>query len=392
MKIDYEIEYDEYGPEKILVVHDTRTGMLGYLVIDNSARGMGKGGVRMNPNVTLEETVRLARTMTLKTAMADLPLGGAKGAIVADPNDDNREAIIRAYARALRNIIPDEYGFGLDVGLREPDAALVVDELGNNPRVSTGKPAFLGGIPYDDEGIAGLGVVEAIDAASNFGAPPLKGATVAIQGFGAMGKAIARYAAGYGAKIVAVSNKPANEARPFAIYNSDGIDVEKLTRLVWGEDDNVAQRSVALYEDGEKLAGGEELFLAVDYVVPAAMGNVIGLNNVDRIQAKVLVEAANNPIIAAEQDKVDALLHKMGVLHLPDFAANGGGSISAYVEYANGTIETAKELTRQKIRKAMAEVLERAQKKDVPPRRVAYEIAYERVKEAMIAKGRWQSN
>ena len=139
---------DEFGPEKLIVLYDPRIKMQGYLVIDNTARGLAKGGVRMAPDLNLRETMRLARTMTWKNAVADLPLGGAKGGIVWDPASQERERIIRAYARALRNLIPDEYVFGLDMGLSENDAALVVDEL-NNRKAATGKPDFLGGINYD---------------------------------------------------------------------------------------------------------------------------------------------------------------------------------------------------------------------------------------------------
>jgi len=113
-----EFEPDVFGPEKIIVVHDPGTSMLGYLVIDNTARGMGKGGVRMASNLAFDDVLRLARIMTWKNVAADLPLGGAKGGIVADPRDPNREAIIRAYARALRNIIPKEYVFGRTWGSR----------------------------------------------------------------------------------------------------------------------------------------------------------------------------------------------------------------------------------------------------------------------------------
>ena len=150
---------DDFGPEKVIIVYDPRTKMQGYLVIDNTARGSGKGGVRMQPNLKLEDIIRLGRIMTWKNAAADIPLGGAKGGIVADPKDPNREAIIRAYARAIRPYVPKEYAFGLDMGLTESDAALVVDELGDR-KASTGKPACLGGIPYDELMITAYGVVE----------------------------------------------------------------------------------------------------------------------------------------------------------------------------------------------------------------------------------------
>ncbi|HEX9990933.1 MAG TPA: Glu/Leu/Phe/Val dehydrogenase [Chloroflexia bacterium] len=382
---DYTLAQDEFGPEKIIIVGDPKAGMLGYLVIDNSARGVGKGGVRMDKDVTLDDVRKLARTMTLKSAMADLPFGGAKGGIVADPKDSKRETIIRAYARALRHLIPGEYVFGLDMGLRESDAALVVDELGNNRQVATGKPAYLGGIPYDEEGIAGMGVVEAMDEYCQCsGNLKLQGATVAIQGFGAMGRAVARFAASYGARIVAVSNKIGDD-EPLAIYNPGGINIDQLTHLVWGKEQHTPQCSVAVYPDAQQLAGGEELYLPVDFLVPAAAGNVIHMGNVDRIQAAVVVEAANNPTTREAQQT----LEQHGVICLPDFVVNSGGSISAYVEYTNGTLEQAKEMTRQKVRYNTKLVLQQAQETKRSLRDVADQIARERVVTAMKAKGRW---
>ena len=159
-----DFEPDDFGPEKVIVVYDPRTRMQGYLVIDNSARGLAKGGTRMAPDLDLRETMRLARTMTWKNAAAGIPWGGAKGGIVWDPQAPDREQIIRAYVRSLRNIIPEEYVFGLDMGLSENDAALAVDEL-STPRASTGKPDFLGGINNNLLGTAGYGVVSSIKAA-----------------------------------------------------------------------------------------------------------------------------------------------------------------------------------------------------------------------------------
>ena len=153
---------DEFGPEKVLAVYDPRTKMLGYQVIDNTARGFGKGGVRMAPDLDIKETMRLARTMTWKSAAADLPFGGAKGGIVWDPASEDRERIIRAYARSLRNLVPDEYVCGLDMGLSEADAALVIDELCNS-KTSTGKPSFLGGINYDELGLTGYARISKTD-------------------------------------------------------------------------------------------------------------------------------------------------------------------------------------------------------------------------------------
>src|SRR5919106_3348218 len=122
---------DDWGPEKIVCVSDRKTGMRGVLVIDNTARGMGKGGTRMSPTLTVEEVARLARTMTWKWAAVDLYHGGAKAGILGDPRSRDKESILRAFARALRNEVPEEYVFGLDMGLTESDAAIFADELGD---------------------------------------------------------------------------------------------------------------------------------------------------------------------------------------------------------------------------------------------------------------------
>ena len=137
---------DEWGPEKVVCVSDRRSGMRGVLVLDNTARGMGKGGTRMSPTLTVREVARLARTMTWKWAAVDLFHGGAKAGILGDPNAPDKEEVLRAFARALRNEVPAEYVFGLDMGLTEQDAAVFLDELGDRG-ASVGLPRALGASP-----------------------------------------------------------------------------------------------------------------------------------------------------------------------------------------------------------------------------------------------------
>ena len=181
---------DEWGPEKVVLVSDHKSGMRGVLVIDNTARGAGKGGTRMSPTLTTGEVARLARTMTWKWAAVDLFHGGAKAGILGDPRAGNKEQILRAFARALAKEVPSEYVFGLDMGLAEEDAAIFVDEL-HDRGVSTGLPRVLGGLPYDQLGVTGFGVAEAAHAAASTIDLDLVGARVAIQGFGAVGRAAA---------------------------------------------------------------------------------------------------------------------------------------------------------------------------------------------------------
>ena len=134
---------DQWGPEKVVLVSDRRSGMRGVLVIDNTSRGLGKGGTRMSPTLTVSEVARLARTMTWKWAAVDLFHGGAKAGILGDPRAGNKEQVLRAFARALAKEVPSDYVFGLDMGLAEEDAAIFVDEL-NDRGVSTGLPRGAG--------------------------------------------------------------------------------------------------------------------------------------------------------------------------------------------------------------------------------------------------------
>ncbi|MGD0237810.1 MAG: Glu/Leu/Phe/Val dehydrogenase [Syntrophorhabdales bacterium] len=370
-----EFEPDTFGPEKIVVVHDPRTRMLGYLVIDNTARGMGKGGVRMASDLTFNQVMRLARTMTWKNAAANLPLGGAKGGIVADPKDPAREAIIRSYAKALKNLIPKEYVFGLDMGLSEADAALVVDELGD-PKASTGKPAFLGGIPYDKLMITGYGVVEAVKVACEFAGIDLSRSTLAIQGFGAVGKGIAKFASDTGALIVAVSDTSG------ALYDPKGLELSEILHIV--------QEGGKVTDYGRDclIPLGDELFLPVDILLPCAKGDVVDEVAAARIQAKIIAEGAN----FATSTGAQKVLHKRGIWFVPDFIANAGGVISAYIELINGTSFEAFESTRERIRNNTKEMLEKASQGNMLPLEAAMDMARERVVEAMKAKGRWRES
>ena len=370
-----EYETDTFGPEKILVVYDPKTHMLGYLVIDNTARGMGKGGVRMSLDLDIQDVMRLARIMTWKNAAADLPFGGAKGGIVADPRNPDREAIIRAYARSLRNIIPREYVFGLDMGLTELDAALVVDEL-DDPKASTGKPDFLGGIPYDELMITGYGVVESIKVVCEFAKIEFSKATLAIQGFGAVGKGVAKFAHEMGASIVAVSDTSG------AIYDPAGLDIPKLLQIKHDTG------KVDHYQKGHNITPGEELFLLVDILVPSAKGDVIDQGNVGRIQAKIVAEGAN----FATSGDAQRALYERGIWFVPDFIANAGGVISAYIESIKGTPSQAFELTREKVKNNTNVMFEKSLRRKVSPLDAALEIAKERVIEAMKAKGRWRND
>ncbi|MBM4791708.1 Glu/Leu/Phe/Val dehydrogenase [Streptomyces sioyaensis] len=370
---------DEWGPEKIVVVSHRRTGMKGVLVIDNTARGIGKGGTRMSPGVTVDEVSRLARVMTWKWAAVDLFYGGAKAGIVADPASRDKEAVLRAFARALSNEVPREYVMGLDMGLTEDDAALIQDELGDRG-AAVGTPAHLGGVAYDRLGITGYGVAEAADAAAQHQGLSLAGSRVAVQGFGAVGSAAARRFAELGATVVAVSTAQG------ALHDPSGLDVGALLTARAEHGDHFVTR----HPTGKALPTGSELTVDCDIVVPAALQDVITHTTAQELKAQLVVEGANLPTSVQAR----TLLAERGITVVPDFVANAGGVVAAafamdarysgFRPDAAGIFQTVS----TKLRANTVTVLDEARQQAVTPHTAGRRLAEERVRSAMESKGR----
>jgi glutamate dehydrogenase (NAD(P)+) len=367
---------DSWGPEKIVCVSDRRTGMRGVLVIDNSARGMGKGGTRMSASLTVQEVARLARTMTWKWAASGLFYGGAKAGILADPEASDKESILRAFARRLADEVPKEYVFGLDMGLTENDAAILADELGDRGS-AVGQPAALGGLPYDELGVTGFGVAEATDAAMQALGRSIAGARVAVQGFGAVGVAAIRRLSDLGAVVVGVST------RNGSIVDADGVDVGALLE---------SQREVG--DDCVLAQGGEPdpeqvLYIDTDVLVPAAREDVVDDGVARRTSATLVVEGANMPTTQSAR----AILSERRVAVVPDFIANAGGIIAAGhsmdARYSAFTVEPARvfDMVSSTIRQNTVTVLQEARRRDVPSHEAAWDLAKQRVREAMLARG-----
>ncbi|MBU0586734.1 Glu/Leu/Phe/Val dehydrogenase [Candidatus Micrarchaeota archaeon] len=357
---------DKYGPEYVVEVYDQKTGMQGVLVIDNTAIGLGKGGIRMVPDITTHEVMGLARAMTWKNALADIPFGGAKSGIKGDPKKVNKEEYVRAFARMIKRYVPDLYIAGPDMNITEKEMGEFSDEIGTL-KAATGKPTSMGGLPHE-LGSTGFGVVEAADVAAEFTKLGLSGRTVAIEGFGNVGTFAMKFLTEKGAKVVAVSDSKGT------IYNEQGLDYEKLMET------KAQKGTVTEYSEG-KVIGAEQLFtLNVDVLIPGARPDVITEKNAAGVKAKIIVEAANIPI---PQD-VEKELGKRGVLVIPDFIANAGGVISSYAELEGYTPEKMFSLVSVKIRKNTALALERMKDNDV--REAGEIIAKERVEEAMEKK------
>ena len=374
---------DEWGPEKVVCVSDARTGMRGVLVIDNTARGMGKGGTRMSTTVSVGEVARLARNMTWKWAGVDLFYGGAKAGIWADPTASSKEAVLRAFVRALRNEVPEEYVFGLDVGLTEKDAAIMLDEVGGRGG-AVGTPHALGGLPYDQLGVTGHGVAESADAAAQAIGLSTGSLSVSIQGFGAVGAASAKRLAELGATVVAVSTSRGG------IHNSDGLDVATLLDLREQYGDGLVDE----YSDAKPLAAGEELSVTADVLIPAALQDVIDADLARTLPARIVVEGANLP----SNPEAQAVLDGRGVTVVPDFIANAGGVVAAAVamdaRYSGIRPEPAAVFANisNKLRASTIDTLEASKAQGRTTHEVARSTAQDRVREAMVLRGRAPRN
>jgi len=369
------IKRDEFGPEKVLEVYDPGAGMHGFLVIDNTALGPGKGGIRMTSSVTAEEVYRLARTMTWKNALAEIPFGGAKSGIVAEASvltNGAKKALIQAFARAIRPLSPSLYIAGPDAGTGQEEMRWYVEANGSL-KSCTGKPADMCvepgqecGIPHE-LGSTGLGVAHSAAEAVTFLGLGIKGVTVAIEGFGNVGTFAARYLSELGARVVAVSD------RKGTIYNEKGLEVESLIKL------KEETGSVINYRSGKVLTTAELFELEVDVLIPAALSDVITPSNVDKVKARVVVEGSNIPM----SPDIEEILHKKGILVVPDFVANAGGVISSYAEYMGYSPRGMFDIVERRVKRNTRAVLEYGRDKGMKPRDAAMEIAVERVREAM---------
>lgn len=354
----------DIGPLKVIQLFFPVSDFRAIVVVDNTALGPSIGGVRVSPDVTLEEVKRLARTMTMKCSVAGLPHGGGKAGIIAAPGDPKKEHYFRVFAQAIKDI--HDYIPGPDMGSNEECMAWIHDEIG---RVG-GIPEELGGLPLDKLGATGFGLADCAEVACPYANIDLKGARVAIQGFGSVGKAAAKFLRGKGAVIVAVSDTKGT------VCNPDGLDIEEL--MITKEDTG----SVIHYKKGT-VKKCEELFLTpCDILIPAANPDVINIDNVAGVKAKLILQGANIPATKGAED----VLHKKGILSIPDFIANAGGVIMAAMEYAKKSEKEAFNAISERIRKNTKLIMEKTFKEKILPRQAAESIAKERILKAMAYK------
>jgi len=359
---------DEFGPLKLIYIWRPLLGLKAIVAVDNIACGPAIGGVRLAPEVSAEEAFRLARAMTLKNAAAGLPHGGGKSVIFADPKISLavKEQLIRAFATAINDL--GDYIPGPDMGTDELAMGWIKDEIGR----AVGLPREIGGIPLDEIGATGFGLVAAVEVATERIGLALKGARIAVQGFGSVGKHAARLLAEKGALLVAASDSKGT------IADDNGLDVTALIAL--------KEQGGALHDHsrGRQLDGEAVIAAPCDILIPAARPDVIHRGNVLRVQAKIVAQGANIPCTLEAEE----VLASRGVLVLPDFIANAGGVICAATEYHGGTEAAAFAVIDEKIRANTRAVLDAVHSAKVLPRAAALSLAWERVRRAAQTR-RW---
>jgi glutamate dehydrogenase/leucine dehydrogenase len=357
----------------------------GFRVQHNLALGPAKGGIRYHPNVTLDEVKALAAWMTWKTATANIPFGGAKGGVICDPKRMSKAELERMTRRYTSEILPI---IGPDKDIPAPDVytdaqtmAWIMDTysmtVGYTAHgVVTGKPISLGGSPGRAEATA-RGLLFVVEEACKLKRMSLRGATVAIQGFGNAGSIAARLFAEKKAKIIAISDSRGG------VTNSRGIDPMKAIRY------KERSGTVVGMPGASRTSNDDLLTMKCDILIPAALENVITLHNADQIKAKIVAEAANGPTTP----HADEVLARRGITVLPDILANAGGVTVSYLEWAQNLqglmwdeAEVNARLQKVMVR-AFGDVIETMRKYHTHPRAGAMILAVGRVAEATLVRG-----
>ena len=359
--------------------------LTGYRVQHNVARGPGKGGIRYHPNVTLDEVKALAAWMTWKTAVVNVPLGGANGGVICDPKRMSKgelERMTRRYASEILPIIgPDQDIPGPDMYTDAQTMAWIMDTyamtVGHAAQGAvTGKPVSVGGSAGSTDATA-RGLLCVVEEACKLKKISLRGASVAIQGFGSVGSAAARLFTEKKARIVAISDTRGGVANP------RGIDPIKAIRY------KERSGTVVGMPGASRISNDDLLTMKCDILVPAAMEAVLTLHNADQVKARIVAEAANGPTTP----HADEVLVRRGITILPDILANAGGVTMSYFEWVQnqqGLVWDAEEVNarlQKTMTRAFTEMVETMRKHHVPPRAGAMILAVGRVSEATLVRG-----
>jgi glutamate dehydrogenase (NAD(P)+) len=356
----------------------------GYRVQHNGARGPYKGGVRFHPQADLDEVRALAMLMTYKCALMELPFGGAKGGVMCDPSRMSQtelNRLTRTYTQHIAMVLGIARDIPApDMGTNAQTMAWMMDAYGqlhgHTPGIVTGKPVELGG-SFGRDQATGRGVAACMREYAKIEGVDPHDIRVAVQGYGNVGSWTSRIASEQGFRIVAVSDVKG------AIANPDGLDIAGLDRWF-----GVAG-SVVGFEGADPITNDQLLETSCDYLVPAALGEVITGANAGNVRARAVIEAANHPVTPAG----DVILAQKKIPVLPDILVNAGGVTVSYFEWTQNIqqfrwpLEQVNEELEQRMVAAFAELMGRAAKDGTRPRQAAFDIAVERVAKAIKLRG-----
>ncbi|MFO7796722.1 MAG: Glu/Leu/Phe/Val family dehydrogenase [Promethearchaeati archaeon] len=354
----------------------------GYRCHHSTLRGPAKGGIRYSPDVTMDEIKALAFLMTCKTALLNLPLGGSKGGVRVDPNKLSKkelERLTRRYTAEIINVIgPDLDIPAPDMGTDEQVMAWVFDTYSMQkgrtiPSCVTGKPSEVGG-SVGRTGAVGTGMFYILEELCKKKNLDLKSMTIAIQGFGKVGKEIGKKLYDYGCKVIAVSDSKG------AILNKNGLDIDSLIKY---KNKNNAVKDFNS-QNSEIITNSNLLALDCDILCPCATENLLYSGNADNVRAKIILEGANSPTTS----KADEIFDNNGIIVIPDILSNSGGVCISYFEYIQDIqsyswdLERVNREMRTVLLKAFEQVYNLSREKNVSLRTAAYMIAGDRLAKA----------
>ena len=350
-----------------------------FVVYHNTARGPAKGGIRIAPDVTLEETTELAERMTWKTALVKIPFGGGKAGIAINPKRMTlfeRNELLREFVHLINeDLVHSAYIPAPDLGSNPGDMAIIYGQTHILESV-TGKPPRVGGLPGRLEATGhGVAFITRLALEEHMNRE-LKGATVAIQGFGNVGGWSARFLRDWGARVIAISDADGG------VFSAEGLDVHDV------EKHYTLARGFAGYA-AKPISNEQLLALDVDVLIPAAVGNVLNKKTAPDVQARMVIEGANGPTTR----EADEILASKRVVVVPDLLANAGGVIASYIEWRNaksGSITHTEEVFESIdhiLQEAFEEVVLGAKQHKVTPRLAAEIIAVDEVVQAMHDRG-----
>jgi len=352
----------------------------GYVVYYNTVRGPAKGGIRLSPNVTLEETRDLAERMVYKTALTDIPFGGGKSSICMDPTKFNRydmKCIFQEYVHILQKELSTQtYIPAPDMGSSSLEMMVIYGET-HIPESVTGKPITVGGLPGRNEATGRGAAFIAQEAAVNFIDKPINEMSVAIQGFGNVGSFTAYFLSMWGMKVVAVSDAQCG------IFNPEGLPISEM--MNYARKDGI----LSTLDLGEIISNEDLLALDVDILIPAACENVINVDNAQDIRSSIIIEAANGPTT----QEADEVLNSKNIKVIPDILSNAGGVIASYVEWHQGKSGILTDISEtfavidKLLKKNFVLVKDMAIKQDISHRDAALAIAVHKVITAMKDRG-----